>query len=410
MPAIQPYGTHVRREVPAGHGTVGDRRRYSLIAGGWMLIALLGVVVIVFARDILPFRFGSDGIPLRAYMESSDLWEGMSYDSYVNTARVWWLVSHVVSAQYLMPAYYCVLVMLAIRFLGVFDVPLVRYQLLAAAWLLCSAIFLWGLSKEMIAVPVALFFCLARGTGPRLLATLIFLFYAAFFRQYWAICFFYFVAVQMVLRMQIAKRPRLAALIFLVAFILPFVVAAAVDFGPLTEIRMTSNVDRFDSPDARTAFGNPVPNTGLASDIANAVIVWAYMNIPVTLLGGSVSYYFIFIVFQIWSLWFFAAGCASFLRDARKIKRLPDSTHLRCAAFVIAYSLTQALFEPDFGSFLRHEIVIALPMMIVAFYRAHAMRHRSTGSAGAPGGPTKASRRRGLTLLPSLGGYLRPLR
>ena len=392
----------------AGHCTQDERRRYFLIASWWILVASLGVVIIVFARDVLPSRFGFDGTLLQEYMESQDLWQGLSFDSYINTARVWWLVSHVLPAAYLIPALYCLLVALAMRFLGVFDVPLVRYQLLAGAWFLCSAIFLWGISKEMIAVSVALFFCLARSSTSRFLATVIFLFYAAFFRQYWAIWYFYYLVVLIALRMHIANRSLLAALVLLLGFVLPFVVANALDYGALTEVRMTNNVDRLDSPDARSAFINPFANTGVATDIANAVLAWAYVNFPVALLLEAVPHYFVFFAFQIWTLWFFVAGCTNFLRDARQVQR-SDFIQLRCAAFVIAYSLTQALFEPDFGSFLRHEIVVMVPMLILAFYRAHASRHRSK-SAGTSDRAINTSTNWSLAALPPLARRLRPLR
>jgi hypothetical protein len=161
----------------------------------------------------------------------------------------------------------------------------------------------------------------------------------------------------------------------LLGYVLPFVVADALDLGALTEARNEVNLDRFDNPDRNSAFDNPLENTGFATDLANAVIAWAYINIPVALLLHGVPHYVFFAAFQICSLWFFAAGCASFLEDARRIRR-SDSIHLRCAAFVIAYSLTQGLFEPDFGSFLRHEMVLMIPMLIVVFYRAHATRSR----------------------------------
>jgi hypothetical protein len=212
----------------------------------------------------------------------------------------------------------------------------------------------------------------------------VFLAYTAFFRQYWAICFFYFAGVLLALRMHIANHGRLALCLLLAAYAAPFVLAGALGFEPLTEARVTVNVDRVDSPDARSAFNNTFENTGVATDIANAAIAWPYMNVPVALLAKTEPHYVFFAAFQLCSLWFFTAGCAAFVRDARRIGQT-GSVYLRCAAFVIAYSWTQAIFEPDFGSFLRHEVVLMIPMLIVAFYRAHAGRSREpqpTGPAG----------------------------
>jgi hypothetical protein len=373
-----PYQAPYRSRAFAGDGRAASRRESYFIAAWWILVAAAGVFIGVFGSEFLPAKFSYDGATVRAHLDFRDLWKGLSYDSFVNTARVWSVVFQVLPEALAMPVCYCLVVVAAIRLLGVHQVHLVRYHLLAGAWVVCAAFFLWGPSKEMIALPVALCFCLAGSRGSRFLATILFLLYAAFFRQYWVICYFYFVFALIALRMQIANRSRLAACLFLLAYAAPFVAAQALDFEPLTEARMMVNVDRVDSPDARSAFDNPLENTGFATDLANAAFAWPYMNLPVALLLDAAPHYVLFAALQICSLWFFVAGCASFLRDARRI-RCPDSIHLRCAAFVIAYSLTQAIFEPDFGSFLRHEMVLMIPMLILVFYRAHAARPAGAG-------------------------------
>ncbi len=365
-----PYGT----ATSAGREMLSAHRQSFLITAWWLSVALTGLFIVIFGQDFLPAKFGYDAAYIRGLLDIRDLWNGFSFDGFINTARVWSLVFHVLPEAVVMPAGYCLLVVVAMRLLAVYEVPLVRYQLFAGGWLVCSSIFLLGISKEMIALPVALWFCLAGTRGSRFLATLAFLLYAAFFRQYWAICYFYFVFVLMALRLHIANRSRLAACILLLGFVLPFVAADVAGIEALTEVRMSVNIDRVDSPDARSAFSNPFENTGFGTDLANSVISWFYMNVPVVLLLDASPHYVFFAAFQMFSLGLFAAGCASFLRDAKRIQR-SDAIHLRCAAFVIAYSLTQSIFEPDFGSFLRHEIVLMVPMLILAFYRAHVTRH-----------------------------------
>jgi hypothetical protein len=231
-------------------------------------------------------------------------------------------------------------------------------------------LFLAQLSKEMISLPVALWLCMAGSRGARFLATVLFLSYAAFFRQYWVICFFYFACALLALRMHVANRSRLAICILLVAFAVPFALANALDLETLTDARTTINAERVDSPDARSAFDNTFENTGVPTDIANAVIAWFYMNLPIALLSQATPHYVVFATFQLCSLWFFATACATYLRDAKRIG-YPGSVYLRCAAFVIAYSLTLSIFEPDFGSFFRHEMVLMIPMLIVVFHGGH---------------------------------------
>lgn len=358
-----------------GGAAAAERERW-LIPAWWLCVACAGTLITMFSPLFLPPKFSFDAELVYHYMAAPDLWTGMSYDSYLNTARIWSLVLGVVPQAVAIPAYYCCVVLLAVRLLHVVDVRMARYHLLAGAWIVCSALFMTFPNKESIALPVALALCVTGSRVGKLAATLVFLLYTVFFRQYWAICFFYFACLLLAMRLHVARRSRLALCIVLVAYLVPFALAGAFDVEPLTEARMSMNADRVDSPDARSAFNNTFENTGVVTDVANATLAWPYMNVPAALLfGAAAPHYVFFAAFQLCSLWFFAAGCAAFLRDARRIGRT-GSVYLRCCAFVIAYSLTQAIFEPDFGSFLRHEVVFMIPMLIVVFYRAHAGRLR----------------------------------
>ena len=377
MAYIRSYKTADGSGTPAWYETPGDYRHSFFITAWWLLVALTGLLITVFGQNFLPAKFSYDAVLIRELLDFSDLWNGFSFDGFVNTARVWAVVFYVLPQTVVIPAYYCLLVLAVVHLLGVHEVRNGRYHLIAGGWVMCSAIFLSQPSKEMIAIPVALYFCLAASGGARFLATILFLVFAAFVRQYWVICYFYFFVVLTALRMHISQRSHLALCVFLVGFILPFVAANVLGIEALTEARMSVNAERIDSPDARSAFNNIFENTSISTDIANALVSWLYINIPVALLVEATPTYVFFAAFQTSSLWMFVAGSTTLLRDAKRIPHL-DSNYLRCVAFVISYSLTQAIFEPDFGSFLRHELVLMIPMLVVVFYTAHASRSRST--------------------------------
>jgi hypothetical protein len=342
-----------------------------LIAAWWLAVLCMGVLTTMLSTEFLPAKFQYDAATIREYMQVRNLWDGLSFDGWVNTARAWDLVLTLLPEGVAIPAYYAVLALATLKLLDVFDVRQARYHLLAGGWVLCAALFLGQPSKEMVALPVALFLCLARGRAARLVATAVFLAYAAFFRPYWAICWFWFACVLWALRLHIAGRSRLSALLVLVGFVVPFAAAQVLQQPALTDARMMINAERVDSPDARSAFNNALENTGALTDMANAVSAWIYMNVPLAMLFDPTPHYVFFGVFQLCTLWFFVAGAHGYLRAARKIRQ-PGSTYLRCTAFVIAYSATQGLFEPDFGSFLRHEIILMVPLLIVIFFNAHA--------------------------------------
>jgi hypothetical protein len=359
------------------YGSVAPARRAGeplLLAAWWFAVVCIGLAITLFSQEFVPAKFTYDSAVLREHLNLRDLWRGISYDGFVNTARVWSLVFSVIPEAVVMPVYYCLMTAGALHFVGAFEVRLARYHLLAGAWILCSALFLSQPSKEMIALPVALYLCLARSWGGRLVATLLFFAYAAFFRQYWAICYFYFACILAAWRLHIAGRSRWAVVFLVVGLVAPFAVAEALGLEPLTDARTMANLYRVDSPDARSAFDNLFENTGTGTDVANAVYAWFYMNVPVALLVAGTPHYVFFAAFQLCTVWFFVAACKGLLKDARRIGRTGTITHLRCAAFVIAYSATQSIFEPDFGSFLRHEIVFMIPMLIVVFLRGHASR------------------------------------
>lgn len=364
----------------SGRTVAGERAR-APIAAWWLAVGCVGVFMTMFSQSFMPAKASLDSELVYRMLSSPDLWDGWSNDSYLNTARVWSLVLSVIPQSVAIPAYYAILVLVAVRLLDVFEVRQARYHLLAGGWVACSSLFLTFPNKEHIALPIALWLCLAGSRFARLLATVVFLTYAAFFRQYWVICFFYFVCAMFALRQHVARRTGLAVVVMAAALAVPFALAQAFDQEPLTEARMSMNIERVDSPDARSAFNNTFENTGVATDMANAAVAWAYMNVPVALLARTTPHYIFFAAFQLCTLWFFAAGCAAFLRDAKRLGRT-GSVYLRCAAFVMAFSATQAIFEPDFGSFLRHEVVFMIPLLVVVFYRAHAGRVRESQPRG----------------------------
>lgn len=352
---------------------LGSGGESPLVVAWWLFVFIGSMAISIFSQQFLPSKFTYDAALIREYMATRDLWIGLSLDSWVNTARVLTLVFGLLSEALAIPLYFAFLLLLAVRVLDVFNVDKVRYHLLAGAWVVCCALFLSQPSKELVALPVALFLCLARTPLARLAAAVVFLGYAALFRQYWVICYFYFVCTLISLRLHVAGRPRLALILFLLAFMVPFVAAQVAGQPPLTEARMMVNVDRIDSPDARSAFSNAFENSGMWTDAANTVLAWLYMNIPLAMLLDTTPHYVFFALFQLATLVLFSDGCASYVKQARQLHD-QGTTYPRCIAFVVAYSLTQALFEPDFGSFLRHEMILMVPILIVVFYRAHSGR------------------------------------
>lgn len=335
----------------------------------WLVVAAICVVIVVFGNGFLPEKFRFDAFAIADLLEQRDLWEGVSFDGFTNSARVWSVVLAAVPENVFLVLYFLLLLALGTRLLDVDRIASPVAQAMAGSWFVCGAVFLGRPSKEMIALPVATWLCLARSWPARLAATILFLAYAAYFRQYWFIVFFYFAAFLLAFRLRRLERSVVAIVLAGAAIATPFVVAEVLGEPALTDARTSVNAERTDSPDARSSFLNPMENTGAATDLANAAAAWVSLNIPLRLAAGETAHYLAFALFQIATVTFFIRGLARCTRDfCGPATASPARTAVRCAAFVMAYSVTQGIFEPDFGSFLRHQISVMLPLLVVVCY------------------------------------------
>jgi len=336
-----------------------------LRAAFYVLVILVGCCIVALSEFLLPARFLNDAGTIQYFLNDPNLWRGLSLDGFVNTARAWDVIltaiplpeKVIVLAGYLCFAAFC------LRQLQ----PLRNWRWdsawLATAWLLCAAVFLAQLSKELVAIPVALSLCLSKAKPMRLAALILMLFYAAFFRQYWAIVLFYFVAFQFLLRRKLTPFRLLLAL---GVMFFPFALAQGIGYPPLSDARLFANADRIDDPDARTAFTNIFQSANALEDFGNSLYALLYLNFPIVLLKEGAAYYKLFCAFQIASVVYFLLGVRRILGVSRQRPSAEADMLVRCAAFVFAYACTLAIFEPDFGSFLRHQVVMTLPMLMVA--------------------------------------------
>ncbi len=152
-------------------------------------------------------------------------------------------------------------------------------------------------------------------------------------------------------------------------YFLPFWISAIFRQQYLTDWRIFANRDNFDPFRAQSAIDNLLINTSSLTDFANAFYVWLYLNFPFKLLLDDALHHKVFALFQFASFsTVMAAVYAEFqYNHARRLA--DDPAYSRCLVFVLAYSLTQAIFEPDVGSFLRHEIVLAVPLIYILYPR-----------------------------------------
>jgi len=135
----------------------------------------------------------------------------------------------------------------------------------------------------------------------------------------------------------------------------------------LTDARATLTAGRDIDAFSDTVFLNLFENGSLATDIANALYGFARLLVPVSLVGSGKLEHLVFIGWQLLNVGVFVLA----MRRVWWNPRLDPRTEF-AAAWILAFLLTQGIFEPDYGTFLRHQTTL-LPafalLCLNAFWR-----------------------------------------
>jgi hypothetical protein len=149
----------------------------------------------------------------------------------------------------------------------------------------------------------------------------------------------------------------------------------------LSDARFTLNLGSEDSPDVVTMIDNIFVNSSIFSDLTNTIIAWIMLLFPFYLFRMAGFHHIIFAVWEMISIilfarivWALAQSGKSDRENKSRLLRWSDPTVRTAIFWCIAFSLTQASFEPAFGSFVRHQIVL-LPMYFFVLLRWFEMPH-----------------------------------
>lgn len=216
--------------------------------------------------------------------------------------------------------------------------------MVAVCWGAAAAIFNSGLNKELltnIAIVIALLFIRRKHF---MLATMAMVLYGVYIRPYWVIAAA-FTWVAHLASKRFGPRWGLTALAVCLAGVT--LVAAILLHAPLSSIRNGVNEYRIGSADARSMIMPYFDVSSPILEVASMFITWISLMLPWPLLflGGMqqllVAALMPVTVFLIIRAWHVAYG----QRDLR--------CNFGCALFC-SFLTVQAIFEPDYGSFVRH--------------------------------------------------------
>lgn len=327
-------------------------------------------------------KFDNDAATIRLLILGQFDIERTIFDGFRNTA----LIFRMVGAEYLFPEWLVVLIANIIYWSASILVlkrsSLHRQNLftitICLGWIFCSALFLSRYSKELIALIPVFFICFVRIDKPilKVAAALIVLAFVIFIRPYWAICLgLFFASYYLFFRLKLPKLIKIA--LFSLVYFFPFVLSSQLRGDYLTDWRVVANLDFYDPYRAQSAIDNLMINTSAFTDYSNALCSWLYLNLPFKLLLSGELRYKIFALFQFGSIFVLATAIYSEVRIHNMKRAKEDPYYSRCISFLLAYSLTQAIFEPDVGSFLRHQIILAMPLIYILYPRYSSLQPRS---------------------------------
>lgn len=316
----------------------------------WIAIFLVFPLFAVVKENVFPIYYFWDANTINSFMMSnSPLTVG---DSYASTAFFYNLfdvsrdsvVFPLVSALIIIANYYYILMKSSAERITLLEFLVYLYCMLL------SVVYMTLLSKDFIVLLFILpFLPLAKkGVLGLLVWSLMALFYAVYFRTYWVLMlamfwFFYFA-------IGFFRRPLTILLLgFLVLFGLAIVfkVAMGVD---VDNFRTIVNDVRLDNANenARTMITSVIPGGGFVVSWLNVCLTWVFMMCPVPLLL-SFSPFYIIISFFIMLLWF------KFWKSVKIEMTNGGDKQLRAIlALIISFTALQSVFEPDYGSYVRH--------------------------------------------------------
>lgn len=223
-------------------------------------------------------------------------------------------------------------------------------------------IFVFNISKEVIQITIfTIILLIARNKKikdrPKIfLIAIMFIIESIFFRSYYIIMAGIAIGVYFYLEINIDKKKKrnvlfVLGIIFLIVFIGMFVAKYIMpsEYEQAINVRSQVNSRREQSADAKTIITDLIENDGkLGIFMINYIINGIRMMIPLELLFKGYKY-LPFVVYQLYVTY----------NLLKSIKNL-NKKNIVIGSTLIAYFFGSFVFEPDFGSFVRHESTLFL--------------------------------------------------
>lgn len=359
----------------------------------FVIICGAALIASLFVRAILPERFLLDDMHIQQVIHDPEVSpENTSFQLIAAFYRGLGLGSAPEAVGLLGIAVLVVAIGLAVGFERLSTVGVVDTVLIGAA-LVVGLAYLAQYSKELITVVLVAVVLLCGGRrGGDVVIVLACLVYALTMRPYWAIVAGLYLGWRYFLPR--VRNPLWLPVIALVVYVLAqpvFVLALGTN---LDDQRTWLNDERADT-EVATLITNPLPGDGPVPAVLGTLITLLTLVVPVGLLGSGAVYHMAAgaLILGLWGLTLFAIATGACRRDLgdtgfggthsagpTRARRTRTSAALdrfdaedallriRAGSLLLALLVVQAMFEPDYGSYLKH-LAPMLPLMIAVVVR-----------------------------------------
>lgn len=333
--------------------------------------ALLSIAISVSKYKLLPPRFFFDASMIKRFMDESLAFD--FFDSYSTTALFYKTIpgGSSVFLVSLLSIFFCIFVAWqAVRAAGGAKKPDLILAFLVSVYLVLSSIFLAQHSKDFIVLTVVSTYLLLTKYREKglILFIAIAIIYATLFRQYWIIFTGFFIASKILLRKEFSPT-RLIIICSLMLLALSLVFELIVG-APLNHYRTIVNETRISNYDtnAQTMIVDFLPTGNFILEWLNALITWFTLMFPVPLLRLFSAYHIAnFALISSIFIILFSLGKTA-------VSNLPARSAF---ILIICFTFVQSIFEPDYGSFLRH-FTPMLPILIFIYTTKLNMKSEAT--------------------------------
>lgn len=359
-----PRGLHARG--------LGNQIAVTLIIGGALILS-------PFARYVLPPRFLLDDGHLQDSMDRHIIRDS---ESFLLTADIYaavGLAGRPALAAMVTVGLFAASALLAIGWDRLRDQTLIGLAAIGVSFVLALA-YMAQYTKEFVTLMVGLLvLILPEGRRWDGAAAAVCLIYAATIRPYWAI-----IAVAFLVWRVALARLRHPLWLLIIPLIMYSALTPAFEsilgYG-IQGAREWSNGERTGTgTQVSTLIESPIPGATGVLGVLSAMIMLALLIVPVPLLASGTPYHMASgaLILGIWAvvLWPIVRGELS-VRPA-----VVNTRTARAAALLLALVFTQSLFEPDYGSYLKH-LTPLLPLALTLLPAASRVTERE------PAAPTR---------------------